>query len=387
MKKWGGGNLASSLGLPVLISCWGRAATLCVVLSLINFGFVSAQEQPVSVTLNARARLFEQLAKDAAAFDQRNILKQVVRLSKPSVVHIQTRKLVDENSRRTVEEAGSGFAIEIGVKKYILTNRHVVFPAVLDGVKISVEDGRMLTPIKIVSDPSSDVALITVKESHLLIPARVGNSSKMEIGDFVVAIGSPFGLSYSITYGIVSAKGRRDLKLGTDGVMIQDFMQTDASINPGNSGGPLVNLRGEVIGINTAIASSSGGSEGIGFTIPVNMAMVIARRLESGGTIAKAYLGIRMDHNFTDATAVKLGLSHARGVRVTGITDGSPANRAGLQTDDVLLSYSGTMIEDDDHLANLVSLTPIGREVSLLLLRNSKPYKVNVKAATRISGE
>jgi serine protease Do len=169
--------------------------------------------------------------------------------------------------------------------------------------------------------------------------------------------------------------------------MIQDFMQTDASINPGNSGGPLVNLRGEVIGINTAIASSSGGSEGIGFTIPVNMAMVIARRLESGGTIAKAYLGIRMDHDFTDATAVKLGLSHARGVRVTGVTAGSPANRAGLQADDVLLSYSGTMIEDDDHLANLVSLTPIGREVSLLLLRNSKPYKVNVKAATRISGE
>jgi serine protease Do len=202
-----------------------------------------------------------------------------------------------------------------------------------------------------------------------------------------VAIGSPFGLSYSITYGIVSAKGRRDLKLGTAGVMIQDFMQTDASINPGNSGGPLVSLRGEVIGINTAIASSSGGSEGIGFTIPINMAMVIARRLESGGAIANAYLGIRMDHDFTNTSAKKLGLSHARGVRVTGITKGSPANRAGLQTDDVLLSYSGTMIEDDDHLANLVSLTPIGREVSLLLLRNSKPYKVNVKVATRISGE
>jgi len=387
MKKWGGGNLASSLGLPVLNSCWVRAVTLCVVLGLTNFGFVSAQEQPVSVTLNARARLFEQLAKDAAAFDQRNILKQVVKLAKPSVVHIQTRKLVDENSRRTVEEAGSGFAIEIGAKKYILTNRHVVFPAVLDGVKISIEDGRMLTPLKIASDPSSDIALVTVKESDLLIAARVGNSSKMEIGDFVVAIGSPFGLSYSITYGIVSAKGRRDLKLGTAGVMIQDFMQTDASINPGNSGGPLVSLRGEVIGINTAIASSSGGSEGIGFTIPINMAMVIARRLESGGAIANAYLGIRMDHDFSNTTAIKLGLSHARGVRVTGITKGSPANRAGLQTDDVLLSYSGTMIEDDDHLANLVSLTPIGREVSLLLLRNSKPYKVNVKVATRISGD
>jgi len=385
MINWGVVSQACSLGLLKVDSCIGCAFRTWIVLFFVSCLSLAAQEQPTSVTLDARARLFEQLARDAEVFESRNILKQVVKLAKPSVVHIQTRKLVDKNSKRTVEEAGSGFVVLLGEKRLIMTNRHVVFPAVLDGVKVSLEDGRLLTPLDIISDPDSDIALIEVKESHLLVPARMGNSSRMEIGDFVVAIGSPFGLSYSITYGIISAKGRRDLKLGTEGVLIQDFIQTDASINPGNSGGPLVNLRGEVIGVNTAIASNSGGSEGIGFTIPINMAMVVARQLESGGKIAKAYLGVRMDHQFTDDVARKLGLSHARGVRITGVTKGSPANRAGLQANVVVLCYSGTLLEDDDHLANLVSLTPVGREVSLLLLRDSKPIKLKVRVATRIT--
>ena len=346
-----------------------------------------AQEQPVSVSLDARQQLFEQLAVDAKQFDARNILKKVVRVAKPSVVHIQSRKLVQTGSRRTLEEAGSGFVVEIKDQKYILTNRHVVFPTVADGVKISLEDGQTLSMLDITSDPASDIAVITVRETDLLVPARIGDSGRMDIGDFVVAIGSPFGLTHSITYGIISAKGRKDLALGTQGVVIQDFIQTDAAINPGNSGGPLVNMRGEVIGVNTAIASSSGGNEGIGFTIPINMAMVVASHLLDKETVHGAYLGVRMDHDFNDSTALKLGLSHARGVRITGVTEKSPAAKAEILPNDVILSFNGMLIEDDDHLANLVSQTPAGRKVSLLLLRNRKPLRLEVKLTQRPTAE
>jgi len=354
---------------------------------LISGRLAVGQEQPVSVALDARERLFEQLATDAEHFDARNILKKVVRVSKPSVVHIQSRKIVQTGSRRTIEEAGSGFVIEVNQQKYILTNRHVVFPTVADGVKISLEDSRQLTVENIASDPASDIAVITVRETESLVPARVGDSGRMEIGDFVVAIGSPFGLTHSITYGIISAKGRKDLVLGTQGVVIQDFIQTDAAINPGNSGGPLVSMRGEVIGINTAIASSSGGNEGIGFTIPISMAMVVVGQLLDKETVRGAYLGVRMDHDFTDSTALKLGLSHARGVRITGVTESSPADKAKITPNDVILSFNGTLVENDDHLANLVSLTPVGNKASLLLLRNRKPIRVEVQLTSRPQSE
>ena len=304
-------------------------------------------------------------------FDARNILKKVVRVAKPSVVHIQSRKIVQAGSRRTIEEAGSGFVVK-SMTENSFSQIGMFFPTVADGVKISLEDGQKLTVLDINSDPSSDIAVITVRETDLLVPSRIGDSGKMDIGDFVVAIGSPFGLTHSITYGIISAKGRKDLSLGTQGVVIQDFIQTDAAINPGNSGGPLVNMRGEVIGINTAIASSSGGNEGIGFTIPINMGMVVASQLLDDESVRGAYLGVRMDHDFNDSTALKLNLSHARGVRITGVTEKSPAAKAKIAPNDVILSYNGTLIEDDDHLANLVSLTPAGSEVSLLLLRERR---------------
>ena len=356
---------------------------ICMAICVLSGLNVQGQEQPISVSLDARQQLFEQLAADAKQFDARNILKKVVRVAKPSVVHIQSRKIVQAGSRRTIEEAGSGFVVEIDDRKFIITNRHVVFPTVADGVKISLEDGQKLTVLDISSDPSSDIAVITVRETDLLVPSRIGDSGKMDIGDFVVAIGSPFGLTHSITYGIISAKGRKDLSLGTQGVVIQDFIQTDAAINPGNSGGPLVNMRGEVIGINTAIASSSGGNEGIGFTIPINMSMVVASQLLDDESVRGAYLGVRMDHDFNDSTALKLGLSHARGVRITGVTEKSPAAKAKIAPNDVILSYNGTLIEDDDHLANLVSLTPAGSEVSLLLLRERKAIRLGVTLSHR----
>ena len=215
-----------------------------------------------------------------------------------------------------------------------------------------------------------------------LVPARLGDSTKLDIGDFVLAVGSPFGLTHSVTYGIISAKGRRDLQLGDDGVQYQDFLQTDAAINPGNSGGPLLNLRGEVIGINTAIASTSGGNEGIGFTIPINMVMVIADQLIERGSVVRAYLGVRLDATFGPEAAAKMGLPRPEGARVTGITQNSPAESQ-LRVGDVILAFDGTPIEDDNHLINLVSLTPVNKEVEVHLLRSGKAHNLKVRVGNR----
>jgi serine protease Do len=203
----------------------------------------------------------------------------------------------------------------------------------------------------------------------------------------VLAVGSPFGLSHSVTYGIISAKGRRDLELGDDGVRFQDFMQTDAAINPGNSGGPLMNLRGEVVGINTAIASSSGGNEGIGFTIPINMAMHIAKQLVERGTVTRAFLGVHLDSKFNAEAAARIGLSRVQGARITGITPNSPASSSNLEVGDVVLQFDGVRIDDDNHLVNLVSLTPVDKDVPVIVFRAGKPKAVTVRVGDRTTYE
>jgi serine protease Do len=272
--------------------------------------------------------------------------------------------------------------IERRGKYYVLTNRHVVKYSTLTGIDVKLADGRVLHPSQVWSDRATDIAILAVGGGDL-VPARLGDARKLDIGDFVLAVGSPFGLSHSVTYGIISAKGRRDLQLGDDGVIYQDFLQTDAAINPGNSGGPLLNLRGEVVGINTAIASSSGGSEGIGFTIPINMVMMIADQLIEHGAVVRAYLGVRLDSAFGPEAAAKIGLARPEGARVTGITKDSPAEAAQIQIGDILLSFAGTRIEDDNHLINLVSLTPVNDEVEVRLLRAGKPVTLKVRVANR----
>ena len=216
-------------------------------------------------------------------------------------------------------------------------------------------------------------------DSPGVVPAKLGDSSSVEIGDFVLAVGSPFGLSHSVTYGIISAKGRRDLQLGVEGVRYQDFFQTDAAINPGNSGGPLLNLRGEVIGINTAIASSSGGSEGIGFTIPINIAMFVAKQLIDQGVVVRAMLGVTCDSLYDDSFARRVGLPRRMGVRVNGITPDTAAEDVGIEVGDIILVYDGVNIEDDDHLINQVKLTPINKEVTLTLYRDGRTVELKTK--------
>ena len=230
---------------------------------------------------------------------------------------------------------------------YVLTNRHVfrnarptasasTWPTA--GNSIPSGSGRTTRP----------TSAVLAVEAPDLIAAPVGDSDRMEIGDFVLAVGSPFGLSHSVTFGIISARGRHDLHLGDAAVRFQDFLQTDAAINPGNSGGPLCNLRGEIIGINTAIASNSGGNEGIGFSIPINMFMAVARQLIDTGKVTRAFLGVSLDATFRPGHGRRARPAAAASAPACcGVTKGSPAEAAGIAPGDVILQFDGIRVDDD----------------------------------------
>ncbi len=366
--------------------------TFMSLVLITSMGLLSSQRsfgQPVAPndTEADRDAQFEAIEREVAALERHgNLLKRVVRLVTPTVVHIEAQKNISPSQARSgrhpTEEAGSGVIIRIKNQYFVLTNRHVIKDSSLSRIKIQLADGRETRPTNTWADKETDVAVMKISATNL-VPARLGSSRRLEIGDFVLAVGSPFGLSHSVTYGIISAKGRRDLQLGDDGVRFQDFIQTDAAINPGNSGGPLLNLRGEVVGLNTAIASNSGGNEGIGFSIPIDMVMIIARQLIENGKVVRAFLGVHLDSQFGAVEASKLGLPRPTGARVSAITPSSPAAAAKLKVGDVILEFDSINIEDDDHLVNLVSLTPVDKAVPLIVYREGKNISIRVKVGDR----
>lgn len=362
-----------------------------------------------------RDQLFSELAEEVAQFDRLgNLVRHVAQLVKPSVIHIEAHKVTGKGaSSESYDEAGSGVVLEIGGESWVLTNRHVIHGASLDQITMRTSDGRRWKPKQVLADASTDVAIMKLTASGnsremsrrplppsqtLPPPARLANSDRVQVGDFVIAIGSPFGLSHSVTFGIMSAKGRRDLSLGEERIDLQDFFQTDAAINPGNSGGPLLNLRGEVIGLNTAIASSSGGSEGIGFAIPINMAARVAEELIAHGHLRRGYLGVTLDPEFAamefpstsglyasmkispDATVdvYRDGDLRFGGARVKNVRPGSPAETARLQKDDVILQFDGYRIEDDDHLVARVGMAATDQPIEMVILRDGKRYRTEV---------
>ena len=273
-------------------------------------------------TDDVREQLYAGLAEQAAR-EPFSIVRKIVKATQPSVVHIEAKKrqkstvsagTADAHQRSVIEEAGSGVVLQHRNQTFVVTNYHVVEDSDLENIRIEA-DGRLFYPTRIEHDSSTDLSVLFTDRSDLDV-ARIGNSDEVQIGDFVVAVGSPFGLSHSVSYGIVSAKGRRDLELGPQGVRFQDFLQTDAAINPGNSGGPLINLRGEVIGINTAIASNSGGSDGIGFSIPIQMVMRIARDLIDYGEVRRGFLGVSLDSRYSSEKGRSIGLDLNYGTRV-----------------------------------------------------------------------
>jgi len=268
---------------------------------------------------------------------------------------------------RPFQSAGSGVIFDAKAG-YIVTNAHVVENA--SEITVTLQDGRDLKADIVGSDEPSDVAVLKVK-ADTLTQISLGDSAKAEVGDFVVAIGNPFGLQHTVTSGIISGLSRSGIN--PDGY--EDFIQTDASINPGNSGGALVNLKGELIGINTAILSRSGGNIGIGFAIPVNMAHSVMDQLVKYGSVKRGLLGVSM-YTVTPDIAQSLGLANAQGALVSQVVDGSAADKAGIRTGDVITSVNGQSVKSNGELRNAIGLLRIGDKVDIGLLREGKAQHV-----------
>lgn len=267
--------------------------------------------------------------------------------------------------------SGSGFILrKDGV---VLTNNHVVEQA--KEITVALSDGHEF-PAKVLGrDPKTDLAVLKIDAKTELPVAELGDSDALKVGEWVVAIGNPFGLENTVTAGIVSAKGRA---IGNG--PYDQFIQTDAPINPGNSGGPLFNQRGEVIGINTAIFSQSGGNIGIGFAVPINLAKELVPQLETEGHVTRGWLGVSVQ-KLTPELAESLGVSEAQGALVAGITPGSPAAKAGIKTGDVIATYDGKKLEDHGGLPSLVAATPVGATVPIQVLRDRDVKTLSVTVA------
>ena len=262
-----------------------------------------------AVDAEQRAALQRELERHAEVLEaQSAVLKIAAKLVGPAVVHVAADvPPLQYDQGRHIEESGSGVIVDFDAKHYVFTNWHVIHDADPDAIRIELADGRLIHPTKVLGDPETDVAVMAVSAADLVAVA-LGDSDRLEAGDFVLALGSPYGLNGSVTFGIISARGRWDLHLAKGTIHFQDFLQTDAAINPGNSGGPLVNLHGELIGINDSIASDSGHNEGIGFAIPINLFMSVGRQLIVTGRVARAFLGVNLNSKFSPAMAAELGL-------------------------------------------------------------------------------
>ncbi len=270
---------------------------------------------------------------------------------------------------RRMQSLGSGFIVD--PSGLVVTNNHVIEGA--DEVTVTLQDNTSLKATIVGRDERVDVALLKVKSDKPLPAVSFGDSDKERVGDWVLAIGNPFGLGGSVTAGIVSARGR-DIRQGP----YDDFLQTDAAINRGNSGGPLFNMNGEVIGINTAIYSPSGGSIGIGFAIPANMAKTVVDQLRDFGHARRGWLGVRIQQ-VTPDIAESLGLHDSGGAMVAGVNDGGPADQAKIRNGDIILKFNGQDVKEMRNLPRIVAETPIGQEVPVTIWRDGKQQIVQAK--------
>ncbi|MEW6068661.1 MAG: DegQ family serine endoprotease [Nitrospirota bacterium] len=321
-------------------------------------------------------------------------ITEVVAAVKPSVVNISSTKTVkthgfspffddpffrrffgDEfrffEKPREHKQYGLGSGVIVDKDGYILTNNHVIKGA--DEIKVKLPDKREFKGKVIGTDPKTDIAVIKIDTKNLPI-IKFGDSDKLRVGETVLAIGNPFGLTQTVTSGIVSATGRANVGIAD----YEDFIQTDAPINPGNSGGALVNIKGELIGINTAIFSTTGGYQGIGFAIPSNMAKVVMESLVHEGKVVRGWLGVSIQ-SLTPDLSKHFNVKDGKGCLVTDIIENSPAEKSGIKRDDIIIEFDGKEIEDPTDLRNRVAGTVPGREVEIKFLRDGKIKSVKVE--------
>ena len=279
------------------------------------------------------------------------------------------RDFFGQGPRGEFRESSLGSGVIFDRRGYILTNFHVVKGA--DEITVRFSDKHEVRGRVVGSDPKTDLTVVKIQPEEKMAVASLGDSDRLRVGEWAIAIGNPFGLDQTVTVGVISATGRADVGIAT----YENFIQTDASINPGNSGGPLVNLRGEVIGINTAIVASG---QGIGFAIPVNMAKRIINQLIEKGRVVRGWLGFSLQP-LTPELAQSLGVKSPEGALVASVSSGSPAEKAGLRQGDLILTYDGTKVEDSPQLQRLVAESEIGKTVTLTYLRTGRSGQVQAK--------
>jgi len=279
-------------------------------------------------------------------------------------------QMPQQRSPRQFRQRGAGSGFLISEDGYILSNSHVVGDA--DRITVTLHDGRTFKGRKVGADPHTEVAVIKIEGSGFPF-LRMGDSSTLEVGEWVIAIGNPFGLTETVTVGIVSAKGRANIGIAD----YEDFIQTDAAINPGNSGGPLLNIAGEVVGINTAIYSRSGGYMGIGFAIPIDMASAIKDQLVETGTVTRSFLGVVIQ-DVDEDLAGSFGLETARGILIAEVQQNSAAEKGGLKQGDIILKLDGREVEGVNPFRNTVASTPPGTALTLTVFRDHEFLEVRV---------
>lgn len=353
--------------------------------ALLTVTFVFALIAPFGTAVYAESTT-QQLQDLSAAF--RDVAKKV----SPAVVYISTEQTVTgrqmpggemfdddffrrffgvpDNEEREYRQQGLGSGFLVREDGYILTNNHVVEDA--DKIKVTLPDKREFTAELVGTDPKSDVAVIKIDGKNFPV-ATLGESAGIEVGDWAIAIGTPYGLSQTVTAGIISAKGRGSVGI----VPYEDFIQTDAAINPGNSGGPLVNIHGDVIGLNTAIFSRSGGYQGIGFAIPINMAKRIMESLITKGRVVRGWLGVVIQDVSQDI-AKGFGLDDARGALIGDVMPDGPAEQGGIERGDIIVAFDGTEIADINALKNVVAQTEVDKRVDVIVIRGGKEKTLTV---------
>ena len=342
---------------------------------------------PQSVRAPFAPRVPSQILETSRAFSE------IVSAVSPAVVNISTTKVVrrdtlpfsedpffdlfkpfhDFGLPKKWKEQSLGSGVIVSKDGYIITNNHVVEQS--EDIRVTLFDKRSFRGKIVGADPKTDIAVVKISADNLpTVPW--GDSDKLPVGEFVLAIGNPFGLSHTVTMGIISAVGRANVGIAD----YEDFIQTDAAINPGNSGGPLVDVKGELIGINTAIFSRSGGYQGIGFAVPSNMARLVMDQLMKEGKIVRGWLGVTIQ-DITPELSQKFGLKDSKGALVGDISKGSPAEKAGMMRGDVILEFNGKEVRSVGSLRNMVSQSKVGTQVKLKILRGGKEYQLTVAIA------
>jgi len=367
---------------------------LCLLLFLggcaFTGGMVSTAVSPQMVSLVSAQTKVPAVILPAPGSDVLQISERfelVARRVGPALVAVEATKAATAKTKST-EESGSGVLVRLDGRpgSYVLTNNHVVTQARPDQITLNLADGRLFHPAQVWADPESDIALLRIDTKDALPAAPLGDSDQARVGQWVLAMGSPFGLNQTVTHGIISARERGQVSLGST-IRIKDFLQTDAAINPGSSGGPLVNLDGEVIGLNTAIASQSGSNSGVAFSIPINLVKRVARQLLDKGAVARGYLGVQLSASFEPNDALKLGLQRAQGALVDVVYPDTPAAAAGLRPRDVLLQVDSQPIRTENQLINYISELPAGQKVRLQVWRAGQVLQVEATVADWSRGQ